>query len=268
MSMSHYSDDEHDLAEISVPAATTAAASAAAAAAAAAAEPEDASAVGCRSYPKAVWFILFSELCERFSYYGMKAVLIIYLSEFLQMEDGTALVAYHLFVAGCYFSPLLGGWVSDAYWGRYRTILYLSCVYIAGLVALTVSGVPSLYPETGRTAAGAAIGLILIAVGTGGIKPCVSAFGGDQITGSPAQLTAFFTIFYISINVGSLLSIIITPQLEEHLPANIGFVVSFGLPAALMALSALVLFLGRNMYKMNPPHGSVISKVVAVIAVR
>jgi dipeptide/tripeptide permease len=81
-------------------------------------------------YPRSVFFILLNELCERFSYYGMRAVLILYLVDFLRMGRGTAVTVYHFFIMACYFSPLLGGWISDTYWGRFKTILVLSLVYV------------------------------------------------------------------------------------------------------------------------------------------
>ena len=177
------------------------------------------SAKGCGQYPTSVWFILLSELCERFSYYGMRAVLILYLKDFLFLSDNTSVVIYHLFTMGCYFSPLFGGWVSDTYWGRFKTIVILSIVYVAGSAVLTVGSIPGLYPsDTSRVPVAAFIGMALIAIGTGGIKPCVSAFGGDQLT-SAAQLTTFFTIFYICI-INRIVADDCYPAATESLPEN------------------------------------------------
>ena len=122
--------------------------------------------------PSQTFFIVGNEACERFSYYGMRAILTLYMtSELMRMSKADATTVGHLFYAAVYSMPLIGAWIADHWWGRYRTILYISLVYCLGNVALalTVGSHPGLL-----------LGLALIAIGSGGIKPCVSAFVGDQ----------------------------------------------------------------------------------------
>jgi MFS family permease len=222
-------------------------------------------------FPLPVFFILGNEFCERFSYYGMKAILVMYFTaqggDGLSLDDDSATVYYHAFSMLVYFTPLLGGIIADTWLGKFWTIVSLSLVYAAGNIVMSVTSLP------GQTiAAGAIVGLLLIALGSGGIKPCVSSFGADQFGSSESDKKAsssFFSIFYFAINVGSLLSIFITPILRTKVhcfgSSNSCYPLAFGVPAALM-LSALVLFLvGTTCYKRNPPQGNVIVKVFGCI---
>ena len=110
-------------------------------------------------------------------------------------------------------------------------------------------------------------GLALIALGTGGIKPCVSAFGGDQfkLPEQERQLQSFFTVFYFSINAGSFISTIVTPILREDVECfgdTTCYSLAFGVPAALMAVATVIIIAGKPLYKMNPPQGNIVFKVI------
>ena len=137
--------------------------------------------------PLGILFIVGNELAERFSFYGMKGILTIFMTKHLLDSTG-ALAAlgeneakgvYHLFTAGAYFFPLIGAIIADVYWGKYKTILWISLMYCVGHGALALMDIG---PATGwwSMAPFMYAGLILIAVGSGGIKPCVSAHVGDQ----------------------------------------------------------------------------------------
>ncbi|XP_075230327.1 uncharacterized protein LOC142329540 [Lycorma delicatula] len=210
-------------------------------------------------YPKAVFFIILNELCERFSYYGMRTILAIYLRKKLKYSENTATIIFHLFVMLCYFFPLVGAVIADSYLGKFRTIIYLSIVYAIGNSVLALSSMSVLQiPHRELTI----IGLLLIATGTGGIKPCVSSFGGDQfiVPQQEMQLQQFFSIFYFSINIGSMLGTLISPILRQDvhcLGENTCFPIAFALPAFLM-ISALVIFIaGKSLYKIKKPEGNV-----------
>lgn len=116
-------------------------------------------------YPKIVFLIILNEFCERFSYYGLRTILFIYLTGFIKMESSTATAIYHSFTVLCYFSPLIGAIIADGYIGLYRTILYVSCLYCIGEIVLTLTSIPALGAPN---VAGPMIGLIIIALGTGG----------------------------------------------------------------------------------------------------
>ncbi|KAM5182220.1 solute carrier family 15 member 1 [Mantella aurantiaca] len=233
----------------------------------------------CFGYPISIFFIVVNEFCERFSYYGMRAVLILYFKYFLRWDDNLATVIYHTFVAVCYLTPILGAIIADSWLGKFKTIVYLSIVYTAGQIVMSVSAVHDLTDANGDGIpdnvdvhiALSMIGLILIAFGTGGIKPCVAAFGGDQFEESQEkQRSHFFSIFYMSINAGSLLSTIITPILRGQecgiRSKQKCYPLAFGVPAALMAVALLVFVVGSRMYKKVSPQGNIIVKVCKCIS--
>uniref|UniRef100_A0A8C6KY10 Solute carrier family 15 member 1 n=1 Tax=Nothobranchius furzeri TaxID=105023 RepID=A0A8C6KY10_NOTFU len=225
-------------------------------------------------FPISIFFIVVNEFCERFSYYGMKAVLVLYFKYFLNWEDDFAITIYHTFVALCYLTPILGAIIADSWLGKFKTIIYLSIVYAVGQVVMAVSAIHDI-TDTNKDGvpdsmtfhvALSMVGLILIALGTGGIKPCVAAFGGDQFDeDQEKQRGTFFSIFYLSINAGSLLSTIITPILRAqkcgiHSKQQC-YPLAFGVPAALMVVALIVFIVGSGMYTKVPPAGNILVKV-------
>ncbi|NWS60055.1 S15A1 protein, partial [Chunga burmeisteri] len=228
----------------------------------------------CFGYPLSIFFIVINEFCERFSYYGMRAVLVLYFKYFLQWDDNLSTAIYHTFVALCYLTPILGALIADSWLGKFKTIVSLSIVYTIGQAVMSVSSINDLTDHNRDGSpdnvpvhiALSMIGLILIALGTGGIKPCVSAFGGDQFEDDQEkQRTRFFSIFYLSINAGSLLSTIVTPILRAqecgiHSKQRC-YPLAFGVPAALMAVSLVVFVIGSRMYKKVQPQGNIMVQV-------
>lgn len=225
-------------------------------------------------YPISIFFIVVNEFCERFSYYGMRAVLVLYFKYFLKWDDDFATTIYHTFVALCYLTPILGAVIADSWLGKFKTIVYLSIVYTLGQIVMAVSAIHDI-TDTNRDGtpdnltfhiALSMVGLILIALGTGGIKPCVAAFGGDQfLDHQEKQRSTFFSIFYLSINAGSLLSTLITPILRAqecgiHTKQQC-YPLAFGVPAALMVVALVVFIVGSGMYIKVPPQGNILVKV-------
>uniref|UniRef100_F7IDR3 Solute carrier family 15 member 1 n=1 Tax=Callithrix jacchus TaxID=9483 RepID=F7IDR3_CALJA len=232
----------------------------------------------CLGYPLSIFFIVVNEFCERFSYYGMRALLILYFTNFIRWDDNLSTAIYHTFVALCYLTPILGALIADSWLGKFKTIVSLSIVYTIGQVVLSVSSITDLTdhnhdgtPDSPPVhMALSMVGLALIALGTGGIKPCVSAFGGDQFEeGQEKQRNRFFSIFYLAINAGSLLSTIITPMLRVQEcgihSKQACYPLAFGVPAALMAVALMVFILGSGMYKKFQPQGNIMAKVVKCI---
>ncbi|BDG03990.1 POT family MFS transporter [Anaeromyxobacter oryzae] len=193
-------------------------------------------------YPPQIKYIVGNEACERFSFYGMRSILTIYMLQFLVFAERDAKAYFHWFVMATYLTPLVGGWIADRWWGRYRTILWISLGYVAGHAVLAIWETP----------AGLLAGLALIAAGAGGIKPCVSAFVGDQFR--PDQRTLFDRVygwFYWSVNLGSASANALVPWLlSRHGPA-----VAFAVPGVLMALSLAVFWAGSRHYVRAPPSG-------------
>jgi POT family proton-dependent oligopeptide transporter len=202
-------------------------------------------------YPPQTKYILGNEACERFSFYGMKNILTVFFVNYLLVslvEDEAARKeagksTYHLFNSAVYFFPLVGGYVADRFLGKYRTILSFSIVYCLGHAALALFE---------KHPAGFYAGLGLIAFGSGGIKPCVSAFVGDQFDESNKHLVKrVFGAFYWLINFGSFFASLLTPWvLKAYGPAY-----AFGLPGVLMAVATLIFWLGRHQYTDVPPTG-------------
>ncbi|XP_005097084.1 solute carrier family 15 member 2 [Aplysia californica] len=209
-------------------------------------------------YPRTIPFILVTEFCERFNFYGMKAILVIYLTDWMELPYHRAVAIFHSFVMLAYFSPIGGAIIADSYLGRYKTILYISLVYALGSVVLSLTAFPPPHMY------GAAIGLLLIGLGTGGIKPCVCTFGGDQFDASQSkEQQTFFSAFYFMINLGSMLSTFFTPMLraDVHCVENSCYPLAFGVPALLMLASVVIFFLGRKHYKHIPPTENVYGRV-------
>ncbi|KAL0485076.1 hypothetical protein AKO1_011808 [Acrasis kona] len=202
-------------------------------------------------YPYCLWLIIGNEFCERFSFYGFKTILSLYLLKFLNFSEDDATAGVHAFIFLAYFTPILGGWLSDSILGKYWTITSLSMVYCLGQIVISVTAIPGV---TGTPPHwwGALIGLILVAFGTGGIKPCVSSMGADQLSSSkPEVVTSFFAIFYFSINTGSTLSTFFTPLIRNRF----GYAIAFAVPACLLCFATLLFVIGYKWYHHVPPTG-------------
>lgn len=218
-------------------------------------------------YPKSIFFIISNEFCERFMYYGMRTVLVLYLTRKLFWDDDTATIIYHLFTTLVYFFSVLGAILSDSWLGKFRTILYLSVVYSCGSILMSLTAMPDLnIPGREFTI----VALLLVALGSGGIKPCVAAFGGDQFK-MPEQakfMLTFFSLFYFTINLGSFISTLITPILRSDVKCfqdDDCYSLAFGVPGALMVTSIIIFFAGKRMYKVTPPSGNMLVKVSGCI---
>ncbi|XP_047116108.1 solute carrier family 15 member 1-like [Schistocerca piceifrons] len=220
-------------------------------------------------YPRSVFFIVSNEFCERFTYYGMRTVLSIYLRNILGYTDEVSTIIYHTYTMLCYFFPIFGGILADSFLGKFRTILYLSIVYAIGSIVLSLAAADDAIPGMPSQAI-SMLGLFLISVGTGGIKPCVSAFGGDQfvLPEQEKQLAQFFSVFYFSVNAGSLVSTFITPILREDVTClghDSCYSLAFGIPAILMIVATVFFVAGKPMYKIKPAEGNVLAETVKCI---
>ncbi|MBI1861435.1 MAG: POT family MFS transporter [Deltaproteobacteria bacterium] len=193
-------------------------------------------------YPNQIKYIVGNEAAERFSYYGMRSILTVFMVQYLMFPAHDAKGIYHLFISANYFMPLIGGFLADRFFGKYGLILYVSLFYCLGHAAL------SIWENT----FGLALGLSLIAVGAGGIKPCVSAFVGDQFNKTNSNLLkGVYELFYFSVNFGSFFSTLWIPKLlAQHGPG-----VAFAVPGVLMAVATYIFWLGRKQYVRAPPSG-------------
>lgn len=211
--------------------------------------------VASRTIPSGIPYIVANEAAERFSYYGMRAILVVFMTQYLVNSQGILAVMseneaqgyYHLFVSVVYFMPILGALLADGVIGKYRTILFLSLFYCLGHFALALDD----------TRIGLLIGLGLIAFGAGGIKPCVSSHLGDQFGISNQHLLSkVFGWFYFSINLGAFAAMIIIPWLL----AEYGAAAAFAVPGILMLLATIAFWSGRYRFVHIPPAGTAFIK--------
>jgi len=207
--------------------------------------------------PPGIPYIIGNEAAERFSFYGMKAILTVFMtkylldstgqSDFMSADQAKENVAW--FTMAVYATPFIGAVIADWLLGKYRTILYLSLVYCAGHAVLATMELPqdAMSPRWILFT-----GLALIAIGSGGIKPCVSAHVGDQFGPRNKQLLSrVFGWFYFSINLGSVVSTLLTPVLL----VRYGPGWAFGVPGVLMAIATVAFWMGRNEFVHVPPSG-------------
>ncbi len=200
--------------------------------------------------PSGIPFIVGNEAAERFSYYGMRAILVVFMTKYMLdstgaadlMSEAEAKSYYHLFSSAVYFFPVLGAIIADAFWGKYRTILILSSLYCLGHFFLAIDD----------TRVGLLLGLCFISLGSGGIKPCVSAHVGDQFGKTNSHLLGkIFSWFYFSINLGAFASSLLTPWLlATHGPSW-----AFGVPGLFMFIATLLFWMGRHRFVHIPPGG-------------
>ena len=233
--------------------------------------------------PPGVPYIVLNEAAERFSYYGMNSILTIFMTKYLldkmghlsTMQPANAEAWYHTFVSTLYILPIFGAVLADAVFGKFWVVFWISIVYCAGHATLALMGTSVAHTIEPRYLL--AIGLILIAIGAGGIKPCVSTNVGDQFGESNKHLlTRVFNWFYFSINAGSFISTLLIPWLLEPYkadpngfianmgPSAVSFLesprlhsadIAFGLPGVFMAIATLIFWLGRKKFVHIPPVG-------------
>ncbi len=189
-------------------------------------------------------YIIGNEACERFSYYGVVGIMEIYLKDRMKMGSSGATEMVHYFGAAVYLLPLAGGWLADRWLGRYWTILSISLFYCLGHGCMAAFG---------DSRAGLICGLALLAIGAGGIKPCVSAFLGDQFGPHQSRaLTRVYGLFYWAINLGAALAFFVIPLVRRQA----GYAWAFGVPGIFMALATIIFWLGRKKYVRQAPDRS------------
>lgn len=204
-------------------------------------------------FPSSIKYIIGNEAAERFSYYGLRAILTVYLTTHFFNPTGDPLLqagaearaneATHFFITLNYLMPIAGALIADWFLGKYAVILWLSFVYCIG--NFFMAGFTDHYSLF-------MTGLVLIAIGSGGIKPCVSANVGDQFDETNKSLISkAFSLFYLSINFGSFFSTLFIP----YLLTKFGPKIAFGVPGVLMFLATLLFYAGRKKYRRIPPAG-------------
>lgn len=206
--------------------------------------------VPSKKTPAGIPYILGNEAAERFAFYGMRCILVFFMThhllnatgQYAPMTDGQSKTWFHLFVSAVYFMPIVGALLCDILLGKYRTILFFSIVYCFGFFVLAVN----------QTRFGLSVGLALIAIGSGIIKPCVSANVGDQFGKTNKHLMAkIYSWFYFAINFGAFFSTILIPIFYDSL----GPAIAFGIPCGFMVLATIAFWAGRKKFVHIPRGG-------------
>ena len=205
-------------------------------------------------FPKAIPYIMGNEIAERFSFYGLRSILTVFLVAYFfnpaanpllnTVADAKANELSHMFVTLAYFMPMLGGIAADWFFGKYKVILYVSIFYTIGTLILASST---------HNLSMFIVGLVVVASAAGGIKSCVSANVGDQFDKTNQHLLSkMYGWFYVAINTGGTLSPLLIPIFYEKW----GPQVAFAIPGLLMVIATIVFWLGRKKYVRVPPSGA------------
>lgn len=197
-----------------------------------------------KEHPRGFWFIFWGELAERSSFYGMRAILALYMVDILGFSKARSGIYVSAFIMACYILPLVGGWIADRYLGKFKTIIYFAVPYVLGHIVI----------GEWQANLGLIVALALLAGGSGTIKPNISTLMGlmYEEQGKKHLLTQAFSWFYGAINIGAATSMIMVPWVRSHFgetnsPAY-GYKIAFMVPAGLMVASLLLFYLGKRNY--------------------
>ncbi len=189
-------------------------------------------------HPTGFWFFFWGEFAERCSYYGMRAILALYMTDKLGISKEDAGTYMSLFIAACYFLPLLGGYIADNYLGKYWTIVSFSIPYVLGQILVGIENEYVLF-----------VALCLLAMGSGVIKPNISTLMGltydQQRPGQDKLRSNAFSWFYFSINVGAALSQFALPYVRSKYDS---YQIAFLIPAGFMTLALAIFAAGKPYY--------------------
>ncbi|KAL8236719.1 hypothetical protein R6Q59_017800 [Mikania micrantha] len=224
---------------------------------------------------KACVFIVATASFERLAYFGMSSNLLLYFKVELNQHSATASRNLSNWTGACYITPLVGAFLADGYIGKYWTIASSSLLYAIGMALLTLSAsAPGLMPTFFSTNFYNAIdaqtvmcftSLYLVALASGGIKACVSAYGADQFDNNDKiekkVKSSFFNWYYQMMNIGSLLAHSFIVWVQDYL----GWIWGFGIPTLAMAMGVVSFFSGTWFYRNHKPAGSPLTRLFQVV---
>ncbi|KAJ1686811.1 hypothetical protein LUZ63_018201 [Rhynchospora breviuscula] len=191
---------------------------------------------------KASSLILFIELCQCAALSGITKNLVVYLKEELLEDNVVAATHVSTWTGTCFLTTLMGAYVSDSYWGNYSTVCGFWIIYLSGLVILTTSASLSILKHAPFFTC---LGLYMISLGAGSIKPCLSTFGADQFGNTDRRAKAsFFSWYYLSVRVAALFASTVIVWIQD----NYGWTIGFGIPTLLAGIAFTVLMAGSRYY--------------------
>ncbi|KAM0911168.1 hypothetical protein ACQ4PT_013672 [Festuca glaucescens] len=222
---------------------------------------------------RACFFVLGAEFSECMCFAAVARNLVTYLTTVLHESNVDAARNVSTRTGSCFLTPVVGAFLADSYWGRYKTIVVFLSVYIVGMFILTSSAaLPWLLPRfsdehVGVHRAAVYLGLYLVALGTGGIKPCCAALGADQFDSADqterVAKGSFFNWYFFSISIGSLLSATLLVWIQD----NVGWTIGYAIPTVLIGFGLAVFVAGRKVYRYKPlgAGGSPLTRVTQVV---
>ncbi|XP_044974793.1 protein NRT1/ PTR FAMILY 6.1 [Hordeum vulgare subsp. vulgare] len=231
----------------------------------------------------AAFFIFGNETAERMAYYGLSVNMVVFMFKVMHLPFAASANAVNNFLGISQTSSVLGGFLADAYLGRYWTIAAFTTLYLLGLIALTLCAtLPALVPaQDGCDKLAMLLGgcapaerwqmaylytaLYVTAFGAAGIRPCVSSFGADQFDDRSAdykrRLDRFFNLFYLAVTVGAIAAFTLVVYIQMHR----GWAAAFGALALAMGASNALFFAGTPLYRHKAPGGSPLTRVAQVL---
>lgn len=214
-------------------------------------------------------YIIATEFCERLAYYGFAGSLVLFFEVQLDMSNADAVNNFYLWNGAVYVTPLIGGYIADAMLGRFHTILYFAVLYVGGLVAFIMGAIPGHI-----SSALVFLGMYVVALGAGGIKPNCSTMGADQfdvhIPQDKKESEQFFSYFYWSINLGALAAYTLVAYICQYGISGLGgkewgFFVGYMIPTVALGLGIGVFLSGADRYRKHPPRGSMVSRALGIM---
>lgn len=196
-------------------------------------------------HPRGLFVLFYAEMWERFSYYGMRALLVLYLTKFWLFADGKANLIYGAYTSLVYITPVLGGAIADRYLGQRKAVIYGGILLAFGHLFMAVEGMHGVTDPLVKQADPAInvfwLALALICVGSGFLKANISVIVGQLYRMTDTRRDAAYTIFYMGVNVGAALGTILVGYLGE----TIGWAWGFGLAGIGMVLGLVIFMIGR-----------------------
>jgi POT family proton-dependent oligopeptide transporter len=200
-------------------------------------------------HPRGLFVLFYAEMWERFSYYGMRALLILYLTKFWLFADGKANLIYGAYASLAYVTPVLGGYLADRWWGQRKAVLFGAVSLAFGHMFMAYEGMRGVADPLAKQADPAInvfwLALALISVGTGFLKGNISVIVGKLYRMTDARRDGAFTIFYMGVNAGALFGTILVGYLGE----TIGWSWGFGLAGIGMVVGLIIFILGKPALK-------------------
>lgn len=203
-------------------------------------------------HPKGLYFVFSISIAERFGYYGMRALFVLYMIKALMIDKELSSLIYGNYTGLVYLTPLIGGYVADKYWGMRRSVLLGTVLMVIGQLFMFFSALYFQHPEAAKLLMYTGLGALIF--GNGFFKPNVSTFVGQLYEPGDRRLDSAYTIFYMGVNLGAFAAPLICGFLgDTGNPADFkwGFLV-----AALVSVICLILFVARKDKYLVDPHGN------------